>query len=162
MSKVLFFSDPHFSHENMAKARGFSNIDEHDNHIIASWNKKVGKRDIVWLLGDISMEKKAPHYLLGKLNGIIRVVAGNHDRPQDMLEMLKYVHSISGMVNYKGFALTHCPIHETEIKRFRGNIHGHVHTKSLSDQRYFNVSAENINYEPISFQELLQIRNFKK
>lgn len=162
MSKNLFFSDPHFSHENMVRARGFSCIEEHDNHIIEKWNRKVNKRDIVWLLGDISMEKRSPYPILGKLNGLIKVVGGNHDRPQDMRELLKYVHSISGMVKYKGFALTHCPIHESEISRFRGNIHGHVHSKSLPDYRYFNVSAENINYEPISFDELLEIRNFKK
>jgi calcineurin-like phosphoesterase family protein len=162
MSNVLFFSDPHFSHKNMAEARGFSSIEEHNNHIIEKWNQKVSKRDVVWLLGDISMEKKSPYPLLAKLNGIIRVVAGNHDRPQDMQELSKYVHSISGLVKYKGFALSHCPIHESEISRFRGNIHGHVHGKSLPDKRYFNVSAENLNYEPISFQELLEIRDFKK
>ena len=31
MSKVFFYSDPHFSHTNMAAARGFSSIEEHDN-----------------------------------------------------------------------------------------------------------------------------------
>lgn len=161
MSNVLFFSDPHFSHENMAKARGFKSVEEHDNHIIKKRNQKVSKRDIVWLLGDLTMEKRSPYPLLAKLNGIIRVVGGNHDRPQDMQELLKYVHSISGMVKYKGFVLTHCPIHESEIARFRGNIHGHVHAEGLPDHRYFNVSAENINYEPISFEELLKIRDFK-
>jgi calcineurin-like phosphoesterase family protein len=162
MSRVLFFSDPHFSHEKMAINRGFSSVEEHDNHIIENWNKKVSKRDIVWLLGDITMEKRTPYPLLGKLNGLIRVVAGNHDRPQDTQELLKYVQSISGLVKYKGFALSHCPIHESEISRFRGNIHGHVHANSLPDHRYFNVSAENINYTPISFKELLEIREYKK
>jgi len=162
MSRVFFYSDPHFSHENMARARGFNSIEEHDNHIIEKWNQKVSKRDVVWLLGDCTMEKRSPYSLLEKLNGLIRVVAGNHDRPQDMQELLKHVQSISGMVKYKGFILTHCPIHESEIHRFRGNIHGHVHTNSLSDYRYFNVCAENLNYEPISFQELLEKRSFKK
>lgn len=161
MSKVFFYSDPHFSHTNMAIARGFSSIEEHDNHIITSWNKKVSKRDIVFLLGDVTMEKKSPYPLLSKLNGVKRLVGGNHDRPQDMHELLKYVHSISGMIRYKGFILTHCPIHESEIDRFRGNIHGHVHAKSLPDPRYFNVCAEAINYTPISFEELLETRQIK-
>lgn len=161
MSQVFFYSDLHLSHENMAKARGFSSAEEHDNHIIQKWNQKVSKRDVVWLLGDITMEKRAPYFLVEKLNGLKRVVGGNHDRPQDTKELLKYVQSISGMVKYKGFVLTHCPIHESEISRFRGNIHGHVHAKSLPDYRYFNVSAENINYEPISLEGLLKIRDFK-
>jgi calcineurin-like phosphoesterase family protein len=156
MSKVFFISDLHLSHNNMAKLRGFESIDEHDNHIVTEWNKVVSKRDIVWLLGDITMEKRTPYPILEKLNGFIRVVAGNHDRPQDMHELLKYVQSVSGMVNYKGFALTHCPIHESEIDRFRGNIHGHVHADTLPDHRYINVSAENIDYIPRSFEELLE------
>ena len=162
MSQVFFISDLHFSHQNMAKARGFETIEQHDNHIIDCWNKKVSKRDIVYLLGDLTMEKRSPYPLLAKLNGTKRVIGGNHDRPQDMHELLKYVYSISGMIRYKGFILTHCPIHESEVDRFRGNIHGHVHAESLPDPRYFNVSAEAINYTPISFEELLESRKFKK
>jgi calcineurin-like phosphoesterase family protein len=41
MSIVRFIADLHLSHENMAKRRGFSTIEEHDEHIIEKWNSVV-------------------------------------------------------------------------------------------------------------------------
>ena len=55
------------------------------------------------------------------------------------------------MVKYKGFILSHCPIHESEIRRFTKNIHGHVHENSLEDERYINVSCEVVNFSPVPF-----------
>ena len=154
MSRVFVISDLHLSHENMAKHRGFNSIEEHDNLIISNWNKTVTKRDVVYVLGDITMETPKPYYLLDKLNGIKKIVGGNHDLPQHITELLKHVHSFCGMYKYKGFMLTHCPIHESEIHRFRKNIHGHVHELSLPDSRYINVSCEAVNYTPILISEL--------
>ena len=133
----------------MAKYRGFNSVLEHDNLIIENWNKTISKRDVVYILGDVTMETKKPYHILNKLNGIKKVVGGNHDLPQHVPELLKYVHSFCAMFKYKGFILTHCPVHESEINRFRKNIHGHVHGLSLPDSRYVNVSCEAVNYTPI-------------
>jgi len=149
MGRVFFISDLHFGHRNMAIKRGFKDEHEHDSHIIKKWNKVVNKKDTVWILGDITMEKVAPYALLDKLNGFKKVVLGNHDMPNHSKELLKYVNSIAGMVDYKGYALTHCPIHESEISRYIKNIHGHVHENSLPDERYLNVSCEVLNYTPL-------------
>jgi len=139
----------------MALRRGFKDETEHDNRIIESWNKVVNKRDTVWILGDISMEKTAPYHLLSKLNGIKNVVLGNHDQPQHVPELLKYVNKVCGCIQYKGYMLSHIPIHESELTRFKGNVHGHVHEKSLPDKRYINVSCEVIDYTPKLLSELL-------
>jgi calcineurin-like phosphoesterase family protein len=53
----------------MAKRRGFSSIEEHDEHIIAKWNSVVNKRDVTYILGDMTMEKSSPYPLLDRLNG---------------------------------------------------------------------------------------------
>lgn len=157
MSRVFVFLDPHFGHENMAKKRGFKSATEHDEFIISNWNSTVQKRDLVYLLGDITMEKAVNYDILNRLNGRKRVVGGNHDMPQHSKRLAEYVESISGMIKYKGFMLSHCPIHESEVDRFRANIHGHVHENSLSDKRYINVSAEVLNYTPILFTELEEL-----
>jgi calcineurin-like phosphoesterase family protein len=149
MGKIFIISDLHFSHKNMALKRGFKDEIEHDNFIIEQWNKVVSKKDTVWILGDITMEKSTPYTLLDKLNGYKKVVLGNHDQPQHVPELLKYVNSVCGMIKYKGFIFTHCPIHESEICRFSKNIHGHVHENSLADDRYINVSCEAVNYTPV-------------
>jgi calcineurin-like phosphoesterase family protein len=148
MSKVYVISDPHFSHKNMAIRRGFLDETEHDEHIISMWNSVVTKHDIVWILGDITMEKSSNYHLLNRLNGIKKVVLGNHDKPQHVPELLKYVNHVCSSFKYSGCLLTHIPIHESELNRFKLNIHGHVHSNSLDDDRYVNVSCEVVDYTP--------------
>ncbi len=156
MSRVFVFSDPHFEHENMAIKRGFKNAEEQDKLIIDNWNKVVNKKDTVWILGDITMEKVSGYEKLKELKGIINVVLGNHDKPQHSKVLAQYVNKICSCVKLNDCLLTHIPIHESEINRFKYNIHGHVHDKSLPDERYINVCAENINFTPILLNDLVK------
>jgi calcineurin-like phosphoesterase family protein len=149
MGRVFVISDLHFGHRNMAIKRGFVDEAEHDEFIINNWNKVISKKDTVWILGDITMEKTSPYHLLDRLNGYKKVVLGNHDMPPHVPELLKHVNSVCGMIKYKGYILSHCPIHPYEVNRFKGNIHGHVHENTLDDPRYKNVSCEAVNYTPI-------------
>lgn len=161
MGRILYISDTHFHHENMAKKRGFSSAEEMNEHIISCWNKKVLKKDTVWILGDITMEK-ANYDILDRLNGFKKVVLGNHDQPQHIPKLLEYVNSVCGMSKRGEYVLTHCPIHESELGRFKANIHGHVHENSIkkylfwNDPRYINVSCEVVNYTPMLLEELLK------
>jgi calcineurin-like phosphoesterase family protein len=164
MSIVRFIADLHLSHANMATRRGFSTVEEHDEHIIAKWNSVVNKRDVTYILGDVTMEKKTSYPLLDNLNGVKHVVLGNHDRRQDVPHLLQYVESVAGMIQYKGIMLTHAPIHPMELEyRFNKNIHGHIHDKvvmkmldgwEVVDERYFCVSCERVDYKPKSLKDL--------
>lgn len=153
---AFVFSDPHFGHKNMAIKRGFSCEEEQDELIIKNWNNVISKRDNVFLLGDITMEKKN-YEILSRLKGQIDVVLGNHDQKQHVREMLKYVNIVSGMIDYKNkIIFTHCPIHPSQLEfRYKYNIHGHVHENSIDDARYINVCAEMINYTPIELNKLI-------
>jgi calcineurin-like phosphoesterase family protein len=154
MGRVFLIADLHLGHVNMALKRGFPSVELHDSFIVRQWNSVVNKKDTVWILGDITMEKSKMYYLLDQMNGFKKVVLGNHDQPQHVPELLKYVNSVCGMIKYKGFILSHCPIHECEIDRFSKNIHGHVHENTLNDSRYVNVSCEAINYTPIEISTI--------
>jgi calcineurin-like phosphoesterase family protein len=148
----------------MATRRGFSTIEEHDEHIIAKWNSVVNKRDVTYILGDVTMEKSSPYPLLDRLNGIKHIVLGNHDRRQDTKKLFDYAESICGMINYKGVFLTHCPMHSDELNYgISKNIHGHIHDKvvmkmldgwEVPDERYFCVSCEQVDYLPKSLKDL--------
>ena len=170
MATVRFIADLHLGHANMAKRRGFLTVEEHDEHIIAKWNSVVHKRDVTYILGDITMEKSAPYPLLDRLNGIKHIVLGNHDRRQDTKKLFQYAESIAGMIQYKGIMLTHCPIHPAELEYgIPYNIHGHIHDKQvmrdvyhlgtykitqLIDERYICVSCERVDYTPKTLEEL--------
>lgn len=155
---VFLFSDPHFHHEKMAIRRGFSCAEEMNELIVKNWNNIISKRDCVFLLGDITMEKNN-YEILSRLQGDINVVLGNHDQKQHITNMLKYVKSVSGIIDYKKTAiLTHCPIHPSQLEfRYSYNIHGHVHENTLDDDRYINVCAEVIDYKPVEFSKLISV-----
>lgn len=154
MSKVYAFGDTHFGHKNMALKRGFKTIEEHDSYIISQWNSVVTKRDKVFLLGDITMEK-SNYAILKKLKGNKVVILGNHDKGGHVPELLKYVSSVCGSVSYKGCILTHIPIHPQEFYRWRLNIHAHTHEVVIQDERYKCVSAESIGYIPVELSTLI-------
>ena len=160
MSVVRYYSDPHFHHRNMAIKRGFKDEDEMNEHIVQEWNKIVSKKDVTYILGDITMEKNN-YEILNRLNGIKKVILGNHDEPQHVPYLLQYVNNVCALkyLKHKEFGniiLSHAPIHPCELEyRFNINIHGHVHENTLPDKRYINVSAEVIDYKPKLLSELI-------
>lgn len=170
MSNVRFISDLHFGHRWASEQRGFTSIDEHNNKIIENWNKIVTKRDLTIVLGDVTMEDRKYISLLKSLSGRKILIGGNHDIRSDYNILSEYFEAILGCEKYKGFILTHIPIHPSELhNRFRGNIHGHIHDNVITkptwssitntpinepDLRYINVSCEKTNLKPVSLKDL--------
>tara|TARA_R110000822_G_scaffold302649_2_gene426991 strand:+ start:39793 stop:40317 length:525 start_codon:yes stop_codon:yes gene_type:complete len=170
MAQVRFIADLHFYHENCAKHRGFKDANEMNELIVSNWNKVVHKKDVTYIVGDITMEK-SNYGILDRLNGIKHVILGNHDKKQHVKKLLEHVNTVAGAMGYKKkFMVTHIPIHPNELRyRFSINIHGHVHTKTIMAYRwdyskaedteivnpnYCNVSADNIAYTPKTLAEL--------
>ena len=178
MSVVRFIGCLHLGHTNIAKHRGWDNAEEQDEFLIQEWNQVVSKRDLTYIIGDITMEKALDYYKLDQLNGRKVVVLGNHDRHQDVKKLLDYVDGVAGAIDYKGFILTHVPIHPNEVQFYRGNIHAHIHHENkleeviVSDKyldeghkpaatlfRYFNVDAHLVGYRPQSIEDLYKERD---
>lgn len=153
MSKVFFLSDLHIGHKAILKYRPeFKSVEEHDNTIIENWNSVVKKKNqIVWVLGDFMLKnnKYDMESILDRLNGTIRIISGNHCHmdyyPRDMIW--------KALEKKYGYWLSHCPIHPNELRGSKC-MHGHVHNKSIDDDRYINVCCENVNYTPISLDEI--------
>lgn len=173
MSVVRFIGCLHLRHNNMALRRGFQDMFEHDECLIKNWNHVVKKRDLVYILGDVTMENSKHYSLLNELNGEKVVVLGNHDKWQHVPELLKYVNGVAGMIDYKGCALTHAPIHPNEMGWYRANIHAHIHHTNILNEcivlnsyqdlgsvliptrhKYKNVDAKLIGYQPKTLEEL--------
>jgi calcineurin-like phosphoesterase family protein len=151
--------------------------EESDKLIIDNWNKVVTKRDLVYVLGDITMENQndIPKYI-SQLNGRIVLIGGNHDTKQCCDVYRKLGITVMGCLKYKGFICTHIPVHPYELEQedrqlLRGNIHGHVHRSGEIDgisytpktdygPLYYNVNIELHNYTPIAFDDL--VADFQK
>lgn len=81
MTEVYYTSDLHLGHKMVAELRGFSTTEDHDEAILANWAKIVTKRDIVWVLGDLTLKGNPDEQLakIAKLPGNKHFIAGNHD-----------------------------------------------------------------------------------
>ncbi|MBV1929576.1 MAG: hypothetical protein KUG81_08720 [Gammaproteobacteria bacterium] len=173
MAQVRFIADLHFHHENCAKWRGFKSVEEMNELIVTNWNKVVHKKDVTYILGDITNEK-ANYDILDRLNGVKHVVLGNHDDRRHVRKLLDHVNTVAGAIKYKKVhIITHIPVHSSQMNnRYKFNIHGHVHEKSIKaltwdyelkedkeilHPNYINVSVENIDYTPRTLKELLTI-----
>lgn len=151
---TFFISDLHLGHRNMAIRRGFQDEFQMNEHIVSCWNKVVKKKDLVIVIGDVTMEKTAYYPILDRLNGLKTVVLGNHDEPNHVKELLKYVNKVAGMIDYKKqFILTHCPIHPSQLDyRYSYNIHGHCISEDseiLTENGWksvFNISENDLVY----------------
>lgn len=166
MPNIFFIGDTHFGHKNIINFestkpfRNFNSIEEHDEEIIKRWNNVVNPKDTVWHLGDFCFGKNRLE-IAGRLNGNKKLVMGNHDMYASV-DYLKYFARLAGAIEFKGMILSHIPIHTQQFERFSHNIHGHLHTNTLEDSRYINVSAEQINLTPISWEEINQKIKEKK
>lgn len=157
--KRWIISDMHFGHKNIInlEKRPFYSLEEMDEAIINNWNSTVDKLETVYVLGDVSfynMEKTKE--IINKLNGYKILIMGNHDKERTRNWWLDI--GFDEVINYPiildGFYILS---HETQYlpeESVYVNIHGHTHSKSINKYFYVNVSVENIDYKPISFDEI--------
>lgn len=80
------FSDPHFGHKNIITfkdsdgklTRPFSSVEEMDEHMVTNINSVVNKKDTIYFLGDVVINRKALP-IFDRINGRKVLIKGNHD-----------------------------------------------------------------------------------
>ena len=83
--RMFWTSDHHFGHAKILKyqadTRPYADLRAMHNAYITQWNSQVGPDDVVYHLGDVCLGgyHDCTTYL-GKLNGKILLVPGNHDK----------------------------------------------------------------------------------
>ena len=157
---AYFCADAHIGHVNIHHHRGFASMEEHDEFVLSRIADTVrsNKRDTTYYLGDVAFSREA-WLKIDALPGNKIIILGNHDteRPAQVnlafIEGLKSVNSIHSMLNLGGLVLSHCPLHREHL-RGKVNVHGHLHSLLVNDRRYVNVSMEQIDYRPITIEQL--------
>lgn len=156
---IFFIADTHFSDDNIRRYenRPFESVTEMDERLTINWNNAVDSNDEVYVLGDFGADGCEKEFL-SKLNGIKYLVKGNHDdESNDYYRNAGFKEVYDLPVLYKNFwVLSHDAIYVNRNMPY-ANLFGHVHNnpiiKDYSSQ-HFCVSAERINYTPISFDEI--------
>ncbi|UOB20911.1 metallophosphoesterase family protein [Macrococcus armenti] len=168
---IYFISDTHFYHKNMAKSRSFT-VEQMNALLIKNWNETVSESDDIYILGDLfyraSIEEA--NALLNTLNGKKHLVIGNHDKHFLKKEHFNKEHfqEISYIIEFNydeyHFFLCHYPVVDWNRKRYESfHLYGHVHAnrafKPILGPQSLNLSVENIDYKPISINQVISIIN---
>lgn len=158
----------HFGHRNVWGFRDDRNevirkwakdMEEGEEKIKQAWNETVGKDDLIYVLGDFAIARRAICYA-GELNGRKILVRGNHDSGK-IADYLPYFIDIRGDFKCGSLILSHYPVHPGSIPKWcTKNVHGHTHAREvltedgLPDYRYRNVCVE-VERKPVELGELL-------
>lgn len=161
--QVYFYSDPHFSDEEMVYIRKNYIGDEEQ---VKRINSKIGKNDTIVILGDIGNVD-----WVRKIRGYKVLITGNHDvgaskykRRIGMIENHEYVEKDNHLFDevYEGVLTISEKIilsHEPIDFPYALNIHGHDHSNWYRDDgkcKHMNVCAEWINYTPVCLKSIIE------
>ena len=164
MTRFLI-SDTHFGDEEVLSYTGrpFASVAEMNRTLVENWNRVVGPSDEVLFVGDFAepSEPTTVRRWLGRLDGEITFVAGDHDSG------VRRSHAVDTRSAHEfeaGGHRFHC-IHDPEAAPpdFDGwVVHGHHHDIRPEtypfvdpDSRRVNVSVELLGYEPVAVSELV-------
>ena len=159
-------SDTHFGHTNIIKysERPFETVEEMNAILIQNWNAVVGRRDVVWHLGDFAYDGRAGVLKYApQLNGKIHVLIGNHDNPNHLAEAFG-----SGRVfdtreiKYQGtrIFLSHYA-HRVWPSSHKGSFHAYGHSHGNLDIQYgpwgrsMDVGVDCHGYGPLHIDKFL-------
>lgn len=160
MSKIFLISDHHFGHENIltflrkdgSRLRDFPTMKIMNEYMIHCWNEVVKPEDKVYHLGDVTFSNRFLP-IMENLHGTKVLIKGNHDNLK-ISQYAQYFKDIRAYHVLDRIVLAHVPIHPDSLARWKGQVHGHTHANNLEDERYFNVSVENVNYTPVAFEQI--------
>lgn len=184
MRKTFFTSDLHFFHANILKYtnRPFNTVDEMNEALIANWNSRVSKSDIVWIIGDFAFaDEERVVNVITRLNGEKHFVIGNHDKmfkKYDFKQELKkhnfIVHSaleeiyVTDAAHPQGkqhIVLCHFAMRVWN-KSHRGSWHlyGHSHGTMPDDLNSLStdVGVDRWNCAPVEYTELKELFSTRK
>lgn len=165
MTTTFITSDLHLGHSNILTfkdkdgnpLRPFESAEHMHGTLIYNWNKVVGYKDKVYVLGDVVIKRWAFRFL-DNLNGDKVLIRGNHDIYK-LEEYAKYFRDIRACHVLDRHILTHIPLHPDSLSRWKANIHGHLHSNHVMldgkpDPRYINVCVEQTNYTPVAWDSI--------
>ncbi len=179
---IYFVADMHLGHKSIIELcnRPFDTIEEMDETLINNWNEKVKKNDVVYIIGDLIWKGIDPSIYLKRLNGKKILIIGNHDSNwMCKCDVNEYFELVTNMhidnLNSHAVTMCHYPMLEWKNSRKEGTnklgylIYGHIHNR-VSEEYHdlftfsnaLNAGVDINNYQPVSFDELIENNNIFK
>ena len=173
---TYFTADLHFGHQAIIDYcnRPFGDVSEMNQSLIKNWNSRVTNDDHVYIVGDLFYGGRDAAGIdeaiatVKKLNGILHLVAGNHDFPYLKNMEYHYLFADVDQIRYLKHAgehifLCHYPLAEwSGYYRGSWHIYGHVHNDKENTAYHYmktldkalNAGVDICEYMPVTFEEL--------
>lgn len=167
--KVWFWSDLHFSHDNIIRYcdRPFVDSPTMNDVLIKNCLAKVSADDILVFGGDLTIKDlDVTNAFLRSVPAYTVLVLGNHDAHKRKMLKLE-VDEVAACLEleYAGqeVFVSHYPMDEKLLNPGQVNLHGHIHNTEFptalgSGVRHANMSVETIAFQPRTLAELLDQR----
>jgi calcineurin-like phosphoesterase family protein len=157
---IYFTSDTHFNHTNIIKYcdRPFEDINEMNKVLIKNWNKRVGKREIIYHLGDFGFGKIED--ILNRLNGQIILIQGSHEKSAFIhKDRFKEIVPLKEILYQKqAIVLCHYAMRVWPKSHYNSwHLFGHSHGTLEPIGKSWDVGVDNNNFTPLSFNEIKEI-----
>lgn len=136
-------SDLHFNEMDLKRA--FPNRPS-DDELVRRINAKVGRKDILFVLGDCGDLE-----YVKKLRGYKVLIMGNHDTGATKYEEVFDEVYEGALIIGEKIIFSHEPV---QIP-WAFNFHGHNHAQKKNAPNHMNVCADVIGYEPAHLNSLL-------
>jgi calcineurin-like phosphoesterase family protein len=162
VSSTFFTSDTHFGHKRMLDFRPFVSTEEMDEALIANWNERIGRGDRVYHLGDFSFaNKERTAEIIGRLNGQIHLVRGNHDKMLDRCASLfaSFQEYKTVKVDGQRLVLFHFAMRTWDLSHHGSwSLYGHSHGNLADDPgaMSMDVGVDPNGLRPVAFEEVAE------
>jgi len=136
--------------------------------MINSWNDVVSDDDVVFHLGDFSLnlplESEENKLLLARLKGKKHFIRGNHDKNTSEFYKEAGFISVHESISLGGILLIHYPLQEAIARKMNDScwgvvehvVHGHNHSKDRPNhENHYNVAVDRHNFRPVSYAEAI-------
>lgn len=176
MMDVWFTSDTHYDHVNVIKycrrpflkdaalgwIDGNLDVEAMNETMIERWNAVVRPHAQVYHLGDVML---GPGYTLlerltklrARLNGVITLILGNHDRSVNVYRNAGFdrVMRSAMLCNDPRVGLVHMRHHPPRINSGMFELCGHVHERWKRRDGVINVGVDQWGFAPVHFETLV-------
>jgi calcineurin-like phosphoesterase family protein len=146
-------ADTHFGHTNIIKYcdRPYKTIEEMNESYISVWNSVVTNEDWVYHIGDFGfLSKQKTLEIINRLNGMIYLVPGNHDKKiknlyieDKFLVLGKIGEEVTTQLEDYIFVMSHFPLDDWQYKEHKAiHLHGHSHGTSPKLENRYDVGID--------------------
>jgi len=174
MEHIWFTADLHHGHPKIVDiCNRPTTREEHDEWLLREvFNKYVQKKDEVYILGDVSMAKRAEaQKWVARLNGNKHLILGNHDKSVEHLGNWVEIKQIKDFTFSRGNLNIHIVLCHYCMASYNRQVHGswhlfgHSHCRPVEGQpkMSFDVGIDRIGFwRPYNLYEICKIMSMKE